>query len=346
VLTKFTALGFLPAAAILALFAYIVVERPGVGGLVSAANARALPLALAGAVAALAIWAAYFFSFGKVPETNLTLPAPALWDGIRFAIYHSNKGHAAYFMGEIRNTGWWYFFPVLLALKTPLGLLALAGFGLAVSWGRRARLAYWLPVAFAAGVLLPAMTSHVNIGLRHILPILAGVAILAAIGLERLLERGFTAKWAGPLAVVVVGWIAVSGFAQHPDYLAYFNELAGSRPERIVSDSDFDWGQNIVRLAGRLKELGANQVAFSDFNLPPKELMFWPGLPNVRDIDPLRPTEGWTAVSPSLWMLRQYGLDYRDPRVQPWFVYFRPVEKVGTLLLYYVPPGTLPNVPR
>jgi 4-amino-4-deoxy-L-arabinose transferase-like glycosyltransferase len=344
-LTKFTALGYFPAAAFFALLAYLIVKRPGAAGVLALAKQRVLPFALAVATGAFTVWAAYFFSFGKVPETNLTLPAPELWDGIRFALYHSNKGHAAYFMGEIRNTGWWYFFPVLLAVKTPLAWLGLAAFGLAVCWGRRAQLAYWLPVAFSLGVLLPAMTSHVNIGLRHILPIFASLAILAAIGLQRLLERAYTAKWAGPLALVLVGWIAVSGLAHHPDYLSYFNELAGERPERIVVDSDLDWGQNIIRLARRLKELNASQVAFTDFNLRPQHLRFWPGLPPVQEINPLRPSEGWSAVSPSLWMLRQYGLNYRDPRVQPWFAYYRPVERVGTLWLYYLPPGSLQRNP-
>jgi hypothetical protein len=340
-LTKFTTLGYFPAAAFFALVAYIMVERPGVAGLVAAAKPRVLPFLLAIVTGAFAVWAGYFFSFGKVPETNLTLPAPELWDGIRFAMYHTSKGHAAYFMGEVRNTGWWYFFPVLLAVKTPLGWLALAGIGLAVAWGRRGKLAYWLPLAFALGILVPAMFSHVNIGLRHILPIFAALAIVAAVGMQRLLERAATAKWAGAIALVLLAWIAISGITHHPDYLSYFNELGGARPERIVVDSDLDWGQNIVRLSHRLKELGATQVAFSDMNLRPRQLAYWPGLPPVQEINPLRPTEGWSAVSPSLWMLRQYGLNYRDPRVQPWFAYYRPVEKVGTLWLYYLPPGSL-----
>ena len=209
-LTKFTTLGYFPAAAVFALIAYILVERPGIAALAAAAKVRALPFILAIVTGAITVWAAYFFSFGKVPETNISVPAPELFDGIRFALYHANKGHAACFMGEVRNTGWWYFFPVLLAVKTPLAWLALAVFGLAVSWGRRAKLAYWLPVAFALGVLLPAMSSHVNIGLRHVLPVYVALAIVAAIGLARLLERANTAKWAGPLAVVLVAWIAIS----------------------------------------------------------------------------------------------------------------------------------------
>jgi 4-amino-4-deoxy-L-arabinose transferase-like glycosyltransferase len=341
VVSKFTALGFLPAAALLAFLAYLMVERPGVDGVVAAAKARAWPAAIAVFAGALGIWAVYSFSFGKVNAWNVSLPAPELFDGVSFAMYHNTKGHAAYFMGEIRNTGWWYFFPVLLVVKTPLGWLAAVGFGLTAWWGKRARLAYWMPVAFAAGILLPGMTSHVNIGLRHILPIFTGLAILAGLGLMRLLERAASAKWAGPLAAVLVLWLAVSGMLQHPDYLSYFNELAGSTPERIVVDSDLDWGQNIVRLQHRLHELGAAQVAFGDMKLDRNRLMIWPGLPLVQNLDAFRPVEGWTAVSPTMWMLRKYGLGFRDLRVQPWWAYYHPVEKVGTLWLYYIPPGSM-----
>jgi hypothetical protein len=140
---------------------------------------------------------------------------------------------------------------------------------------------------------------------------------------------------------VLVIWVAVSGALQHPDYLSYFNELAGSTPERIVVDSDLDWGQNIVRLQHRLRELGASQVAFSDVNLHSNHLMMWPGLPMVHNLDAFRPVEGWTAVSPTMWMLRKYGLGYRDLSVQPWWAYYHPVEKVGTLWLYYIPPGSM-----
>ena len=35
----------------------------------------------------------------------------------------------------------------------------------------------------------------------------------------------------------------------HPDYIVYFNELAGGRPERIRVDSDLDWGQSLNELA-------------------------------------------------------------------------------------------------
>jgi 4-amino-4-deoxy-L-arabinose transferase-like glycosyltransferase len=343
--SKFTALGYLPAGALFAFLAYWIVKRPGVDGVLAAAKARALPAVISVFTGAIGIWAVYSFSFGKVSAWNINLPAPEFFDGVSFAMYHNSKGHAAYFMGQIRNTGWWYFFPVVLAVKTPLAWLAAVGFGLAVWWSKRAQLAYWMPLAFALGILMPAMTSHVNIGVRHILPIFTALSILAGLGLLYLLERTSRAKWARPLAAVLVLWVAVSGALQHPDYLSYFNELAGSSPERIVLDSDLDWGQNIIRLQHRLRELGASQVTFGDVNLDSNHLMIWPGLPNVRNLDGFRQVEGWTAVSPTMWMMRKYGLSTRDFSVQPWWVYLHPVEKVGTLWLYYLPPGTLRQSP-
>jgi hypothetical protein len=87
-----------------------------------------------------------------------------------------------------------------------------------------------------------------------------------------------------------------------------------------------------------LREVGATQVAFSEFSFTAQQLMQWPGLPRVQPVNPLAPAEGWNVVSPTRWMLRRYGIT--DDRT-PWFPYFRPAEKVGALWLYYFPPGTV-----
>jgi 4-amino-4-deoxy-L-arabinose transferase-like glycosyltransferase len=335
VTTKFTSLGYLPAAAVLALVAYLAVERPAADKLTAAAKARALPLGAAVLTGAVAIWAVYGFNFGLVGGWNVSLPAPELFDGVRSAFNHNTRGHAAYLLGQISNSGWWYFFPVVMAVKLPIAWMLLLFTGIGVCIWRRAKLVYWMPLAFSAGILLPAMTSHVNIGLRHILPIFTGFSILGAIGLVFLIER---ATWTGLIGAVLVAWLAISGFGAHPNYIGYFNETVGDHPERVVLDSDFDWGQNDIRLARRLREVGATEVAFSEFNFTPQQLMIWPGLPRVTPINPLMPADGWNVVSPTRWMLRRYGI--RDER-QPWFPYLRPVEKVGSLWLYYVAPGSV-----
>jgi hypothetical protein len=342
VVSKFTALGFFPAAAVFAALAWLVVMRPGVEGAIAAAKARALPFAAAVGMGALTIWAAYSFSFGKPHGWSFSVPAPSLFEGVYVALNHNNQGHPAYLLGEVTRNGWWYFFPVVLMVKIPIAWLLLAAIGIGVSLTRRARLAYWMPIAFAAGVLIPGMTSHVNIGLRHILPIFSGLAILAGLGLLKLIEDWPQKKWAGGLAAVLCLWLVVSGALQHPFYLAYFNELAGDHPENIVVDSDLDWGQDTIRLARRLKELGATQVNYNTLNLGPRELVVWPGLPPVKGIDPLKPAEGWTAVSLTILKVSEFGLDHRYPNIRPWFTYLQPQERLGGLLLYYVAPGSIP----
>jgi len=342
VVTKFTSLGYFPAAALLALAAWLLVERPGWDGVVGAAKPRALPFCAAVATGAICIWAVYSFSFGKVAGWGIRLPAPELFEGIDSALHHNTKGHWAYLFGDVRTTGWWYFFPVVLAVKTPLAFLLLVAAGTWRCWRRRAKLVYWLPAAFWLGILLPAMTSNVNIGVRHILPIYAGFSIVAAIALVELLEWSPGHRWTGFLAAALVMWMAASGALQHPNYIAYFNELAGSHPEKILVDSDLDWGQDSIRLARRLKELGAKQVNFTTLNQTPDRLEVWPGFPPTKLINPIEPAEGWTAAGPTMWFVRQYGLEHRYPNLQPWFAYLQPVERVSSYYLYYVPPGSIP----
>jgi hypothetical protein len=328
-LSKFTALGFLPAGVALAFVAYVAVERPGLHKLALLASERAASFGLAVIAGALLIWAGYWFSFGP-------LPAPELFDGIRDAMHHNATGHTAYLLGHVSKTGWWYFFPVALAVKTPIAFLLLLAWGACLCWKKRRELAYLLPLAFSLGILLPAMTSHVNIGVRHVLPIYIGFSIVAGQA-ANLPHR----KPAGIVLLLLLLWLAIAGAIHHPDYLSYFNELVGSQPEKVLVDSDLDWRQDTKRLAQRLKELGATEVSFGQFIWKAQCLDVWPGLPHPRVIDPLVPVEGWTAVSPTLAKTTQYGMDYRFPNLQPWFEYIQPVERVGSLLLYYVPPGSL-----
>src|SRR5262249_61607116 len=119
---------------------------------------------------AFVIWAGYLFSFGKLPGGSFPVPAPELFDGIGSVIRHNSQGHLAYLFGRVSQTGWWYYFPVLLGLKTPIAALLLIVAGAWCCWRRRTTAAL-SPLAFALGVLLPAIWGNINIGVRHILPV-------------------------------------------------------------------------------------------------------------------------------------------------------------------------------
>ena len=232
-----------------ALVWYIAAERPGAAAIFEAARKRAPSFGLAVLVGALTIWAGYRFSFAA------GVPAPALWAGIHDVMEHNTKGHTSYLLGNRSEHGWWYYYLVILAVKTPLVFLGLLIFG-AVACVRRV----WLPLAFSLGILLFSLSGGINIGVRHVLPLYIGFSVVAAAGAVRLMERADKAGWAAAALGLALIWMAATSVLSHPDYLPYFNALAGDEPEKIAVDSDLDWGQDINRLGQRLREVGAREV--------------------------------------------------------------------------------------
>ena len=217
-LSKLSTLAFLPACAAAALLAYFCAERHRIRSDAGAGRKTRIPsLAVAVAVACMVIWAGYRFSFHKVP-------APELFAGIEQVKAHNAAGHRDYLFGRRSPTGFWYFYPVALAVKTPLGFLALLAFGLVLLRKER-RL--WIPLAFAAGILAVGAASRINIGLRHVLPVYAAFAMAAAVGARRMLAGP---RWAAGLAMALMLWFAASSLAAiRTTWLTSTNWRAASR---------------------------------------------------------------------------------------------------------------------
>ena len=162
-----------------------------------------------------------------------------------------------YLLGEPISEGRWSFFPVALGVKTPIPFLVLALVGtVALAVAARERRSALVPPLAALAMLLTAMAANINIGVRHVLPMYPSAG-----GVRR--RRDTSLLWhrrprgrlrlAGPvLAAALTGWLVAESVRAHPDYLPYFDQLAGKRPERVLLDSDLDWGQDLGRLAERL----------------------------------------------------------------------------------------------
>jgi hypothetical protein len=169
----------------------------------------------------------------------------------------------AFLNGEYSTSGWPQYFPYAFAVKTTLPMLALLAGGLAllaagaVSRRRRAARRRLLARAYAATPVLallaiywPALvTSTINIGARHLLPVIPAACVLAG-ALGRIPAR--RPAW-GVVALLLV-WHVGEGVRAYPDYLAYFNQVVGrGNAWRHLVDSNLDWGQDLPGLRDYLE---------------------------------------------------------------------------------------------
>ncbi len=179
-----------------------------------------------------------------------------------------SQARAAFFNGEVGTTGWLAFFPYAFLVKTPwpffVALLVSAGVAIH-SWRRRVatagqRLLAALQPAYAFAPLAvlfavywaASLTSHLNIGQRHLLPTYPPLFIVAGAAGGALWRRA----WAGRAALIaLLAWSASVAWAIRPDYLAYFNAFAGGPTQgyRHLVDSSLDWGQDLPGLARWLR---------------------------------------------------------------------------------------------
>jgi hypothetical protein len=189
-----------------------------------------------------------------------------------FGYTHTYAGslvRAAFLAGDYSNTGWWYFFPLAFLWKsTPAELagVAIAVVFAALRWRTLrpwlVRLAPLLVLAAIYGVI--ALTSSLNIGQRHLLPMYPALFIVTGVLLVKLPRP----VWVGGLFVAAQAYSALNIF---PYELAYFNALSGGPAHgwRLLVDSSLDWGQDLGGLKAWLDKNnagpGAQKVFLSYF---------------------------------------------------------------------------------
>lgn len=339
ILSKLSAVPYLGISCT-ALYVYALIEK------------RHIPswkyLCIVGTTLALTIWAGYRFSVGPIlREGDISvrtlvylrrLPepvarvfffrdvlAPEFFQGL-FKLFGLTEN--GYLFGETYSGGRWLFFPVAIAVKTPIPFLLLAAAGAARALIRpRVRNAV-LPLVGIAGPLSVAMWGPANIGMRYVLVIYPFLALLGAHALVCLWQAGGTrtktVAYRGIAALLVI-WNIVTCVRATPDFIPYFNELAAPYSSRILVDSDFDWGQDLKRLSSVLKQQQIDSVWLSyegSADVTRQGLPYWqPLLPNQKP-------SGWIAVS-------EFEIKTR-PTDFGWLEKYKPERIVGkTIRLYH-----------
>ena len=284
------------------------------------------------------------------------LPAPgAVLAALGLCAQEAPGRSTSYLLGQLTQDGFPAFFPIALAVKLPLPLagLALAGFVFALR-GRgpaEARFRVLAPVVAIVVYMAMVIPSRTNIGVRHVLPVMPLIAMLAGLGAVTLWQAARRRVAARAATVAAAIWALAIPFAAAPDYLPWFNALAGRQPERVLIDSDLDWGQDLLRLEGELAQRRIDRIFIAYFGA--SEICRH-ALPHLTWLRPREPVHGWIAISQTF----RHGIDgsyYRDgdpcDRSQmvgvfrpdttqyDWLNAHQPVARIGggSILLYNIP---------
>ena len=243
-------------------------------------------------LAVLIIWAAFGFTFKSEQPLNLwpqfaeekqiaprlavwaceheLLPEPYLY-GFAYAMIAS-KQRVAFLNGEYSLKGWPYFFAYSFLVKTPpsVFLMVMIAALVAARTCRRSlksgRFVRIKKVAYKTAPLLcfmlfyggAALTTHLNIGHRHILPLYPALYILTGAVAWRPRSGNKALKWAIPgILCLLIGEMLFAW----PNYIAYFNMAAGGPRQayKHLVDSSLDWGQDLYGLKKWLADKGLDQ---------------------------------------------------------------------------------------
>lgn len=221
--------------------------------------------------------------------------------GIIMVMERSSGGNNAYFLGTIAAHGWWYYFPIVFLLKESLPSLILIGGALLLAlWravfgrhARRGRIDDYLGTHFAEFSMAAfivfywsySMKSALNIGIRHIIPTIPFIYLLTAASLKSWMVK--TPSITGPLIrrliasviafakrstkyialIFLLAWYSAETLFIAPHFLSYFNQLGGGSDKgyRYVTDSNYDWGQDLYFLRSWTKENRISKIAVNYF---------------------------------------------------------------------------------
>ncbi|MBN1877961.1 MAG: glycosyltransferase family 39 protein [Anaerolineae bacterium] len=299
---------------------------------------------VANGIAFLVLWGLYRFEIGTVQGIPFPVPAASHFLPLLKLQSHMQEGHAAFLMGENYHHGVWTYFPVAFALKTPPLTLALTLFTAlqlivytlypskirnpTVVWQPKSKIFPF--VLFPLLYFATSLASGINIGYRHLLPILPFlyVRVAGTVAELRIANRELRItnyelriancelRIANPRAgkstnpqitndksrftfhasrftfYTLLFLYSLTTLRLFPWHLAYFNFLAGG-PDggyRYLVDSNLDWGQTWKALHDYLDEEGITEFGLSQYTIND---------PHAYDLD-YTPLPPWPDAPPVL----------------------------------------------
>jgi 4-amino-4-deoxy-L-arabinose transferase-like glycosyltransferase len=181
---------------------------------------------------------------------------PEAWIDGMIMTQSGSESRLCFLAGQFYNGGKWYFFPAAALFKAPLATIIAVVLALSIGVGAGRRGLFksaqnrWNALAMvipAAAYATAAITSNVNIGLRHAFPVYPFVFIAVGLAVARVWPQGPVVR---AIAVLLLGGLGVETAAAYPNYIDFFSVAVGgsSAGYDLLSDSNLDWGQDLPLL--------------------------------------------------------------------------------------------------
>ena len=235
-------------------------------------------------------------------------------------------------------TGRWFYFPLAFIVKSSVALLLLLPLGLLFPFlqkEKRREMMFLLvpPLIFFA----VALTSGLNIGVRHILPVYPFFIVIAAAGAVWLSRKFYFFKY---ILIGLLIFHAMTAVRVAPDYIAFSNDFWGgtNNTYRIFRGPDVEWGQNMKFVNEYLARENISDCWFAQYGMTeltqisqPCRLMpgSFPGDNAEQPIEPTPPVIEGTVLLSITTLPPRGGAEYL-PIAQS-----QPIAQIGGSIFVY-----------
>src|SRR3989344_3315660 len=272
--------------------------------------------------------------------------------GVLMIFQRNVGGNQTYFLGNVYQTAVKSYFPVIYALKEPipfliLFIIATIAFFINARTKER-RLKNWLRIHFAETAIFSwalfywiiSINANLNIGIRHLIPVYGGTAILVAGQLSVLYERVKAKRVYLVFVSTLCAWLLAETIIIFPYYLTYFNQIAGGPTGgyRYVVDSNLDWGQDLKRLAdwvdrNDIKKISLDYFGWADQSYYLGNKFYWMTSEKYKTKDQFmsdNPTGGYIAVSATF-----YQQSLATDKNYGWLTNYQPIKVIGNSIFVW-----------
>ena len=295
--------------------------------------------------------------------------------GISMVFKRVSGGNGAYFMSQVSSVAFPAYFPTVFLIKETFILLLFILVAILIAIGKnslalfnyfktklsqeksnsagtfsdylRHNIENLALLAFIALYAYVSITGNLNIGFRHLFPILPFIYILVSKTIFKFYKKMnvSTGKTAFFLIVFILTLFMIAKtISAYPYYMSYFNEAAGGPKNgyRFVTDSNADWGQDLKRLQiflnkhPEITKIHVDYFGGADikYYIKDKYIMWY---------DSKRPLEeGWYAISTNFLEGSIYDKTKKDQESYRWTQKVKPLYQIGTsILIYHLDKNTL-----